>query len=299
MNPRLDVLQPDAPTYWGGWPQTYTNHDTRYNMVDGVGTLPYNSPTGPCEPAFRPAMASQYFSNNPYASLPLATTYVPNPNYHTLPTNYTGISSYEPAAPVVIPHMGRPCEGRRDLPTITAGLVEHIAYPQGAGEPYTQENRSPSVSIKADPHPSPTLVVAHRSSVPWTAARTFSRTTTPVPSVRGKCPPESDNPVDRLMLVIQSKPNTNVTLSNAQPLLLEDKKDAIVTQDPIHPPAHDQLVLSTAGRRRRAPVKRFPCDTAGCDKRFAQKTQLKFHKRTHTGEKPYVSKYLPFHSCRC
>lgn len=109
----------------------------------------------------------------------MATTYVPNPNdCHTQPKHYTGISSYEPAAPVHIPHMARQYQERHKLLTLTTGLVEHIAFPQDDGE-YTEENRSPSILIEADPHPSPTVVVAPRSFVPQTAARTISKTTTP------------------------------------------------------------------------------------------------------------------------
>jgi type IV secretory pathway VirB10-like protein len=49
-------------------------------------------------------------------------------------------------------------------------------------------------------------------------------------------------------------------------------------------------------QRSRAKVKRkrFCCDIDGCTKRFAQKNNLETHRRSHTGESPYVRKPLSF-----
>jgi hypothetical protein len=43
------------------------------------------------------------------------------------------------------------------------------------------------------------------------------------------------------------------------------------------------------GGHRRRLIKRHQCAIEGCDKRFAQRTHLQIHIRSHTGEKPFVS----------
>lgn len=51
--------------------------------------------------------------------------------------------------------------------------------------------------------------------------------------------------------------------------------------------------VSDGSRKRRANTKKYICDFPGCLKRFPQKTHLDIHRRTHTGEKPYVSSQCP------
>jgi hypothetical protein len=45
--------------------------------------------------------------------------------------------------------------------------------------------------------------------------------------------------------------------------------------------------------RGKAKRKRFSCDFPGCSKMFAQKNNLDTHRRSHTGESPYVSLVCP------
>lgn len=49
-------------------------------------------------------------------------------------------------------------------------------------------------------------------------------------------------------------------------------------------------VFKVERARAKAKRKRFFCDVPGCSKMFAQRNNLETHRRSHTGESPYVSR---------
>lgn len=52
------------------------------------------------------------------------------------------------------------------------------------------------------------------------------------------------------------------------------------------------FLLKTQRSRTKTKRKRFCCDIPGCSKMFTQKNNLDTHRRSHTGESPYVSTLL-------
>jgi hypothetical protein len=50
-------------------------------------------------------------------------------------------------------------------------------------------------------------------------------------------------------------------------------------------------------KRTHTGEKPYACDCAGCDKRFSRSVNLERHKRTHTGEKPYACDYAGCDKC--
>lgn len=282
-----------APIYcdWGAWAQNQANSEYRYGIVDSSGTLPYTSPyssqAGSSELDQRQTTASQ-FMNNPYNSQPLPTTYPLNPGYYT-PTPLVGNNSHEHAATTENPYFTRQYEERWQLPLIATtphSVDQRSACPQGAGESSIVEVHSPSISIKADRQLSPIMIQA----VPEFMPKTISRNITPVSPIHGTWPPPSENPVDSLLRVIQSKPDITSVIAKIDELSVTDTKAARTE-------GHDGLCTyqgnlpdgGTAPAKTRAkPKKLHHCNFDGCHKSFSQKTQLQCHIRAHTGEKPYV-----------
>ncbi|OIW29538.1 hypothetical protein CONLIGDRAFT_332296 [Coniochaeta ligniaria NRRL 30616] len=285
--------QQAAPVYWGGWPQHQANPDYRYSIVDSAGMMPYNSQASSSELVQRQATASQFFANNTYSSQPLPATYTPGPAYH-MPTSLVGNGSYGPAATTENPYFTRQYEERWQLPLIATtphSVDQRSAFPQGAGESSVVRVRSPSISIKADPQPSPTWVEAPRiQAIPQILIQTNSRTITPVLPAHGACQPPSDNPVDSLLRVIQSKPDITSVITNLDGLSVRDEKDAEDEALDDHGTRRHSLPnAANAPTKMRANSKRrYLCDFDGCPKGFSHKTQLDCHIRAHTGEKPYA-----------
>jgi len=97
--------------------------------------------------------------------------------------------------------------------------------------------------------------------------------------------------VDVLMKAIQGKPATAMVQEIASPL------------DPTSHVVGSRLLSSTrrtpltpVGNQNgdgRSSLKKYCCSIENCTKRFSQKTHLSIHKRSHTGDKPYVC----YHSC--
>jgi hypothetical protein len=101
--------------------------------------------------------------------------------------------------------------------------------------------------------------------------------------------------IDNVMRVIEAKreilgPSDEVELVQADEKK-EVAKDNQVCRARILQPWQLALTVSLKTQRGRgkAKRKRFCCEIPGCSKMFAQKNNLDTHRRSHTGESPYVS----------
>jgi ubiquitin-protein ligase len=92
--------------------------------------------------------------------------------------------------------------------------------------------------------------------------------------------------IDKLMKVIQ---DTNKRSSSQSDTPLQTPKSERVgeAQSPASPDSVGSAHTDTADLK-----KKYVCDGPNCNKRFSQKTHLQIHARTHSGEKPFVSRSL-------
>jgi hypothetical protein len=100
----------------------------------------------------------------------------------------------------------------------------------------------------------------------------------PSPSERAQGAPvhQFATPIDELAKVIEEKGEILGVTDEAKSGKAGEKKER------------------TQRSRAKAKRRRFSCDIDGCTKWFEQKNNLETHRRSHTGESPYVSAVLSF-----
>ena len=249
-------------------------------MMDGPGFMPYNSRAPTSAPLQRPTMSPQYGITAPYNAGPITTVSgpqsIPAPHYPTHSAYPYGSYHNSPPVPALgspfkqeyatSRHPGMDEDGHRS--TYTRNLKMSDDYP--ARSPSA---RSGSVS-------STTKSTGANSS---TTAKciTLNETLNPADQVN------FNTDIDKLMKVIQ---DTDKRSSSQHDTPLQTPKSERVgeAQSPASPDSIVSTHTDTADLK-----KKYVCDGPNCNKRFSQKTHLQIHARTHSGEKPFVSK-LPF-----
>lgn len=89
--------------------------------------------------------------------------------------------------------------------------------------------------------------------------------------------------VDELMKVIQKTDAPQCGL----PTPAQTPKATSATPD-MSSPTSPATIVSTASKKT-PKEKKYICNGPNCNKSFTQKTHLEIHRRTHSGERPYVS----------
>lgn len=104
--------------------------------------------------------------------------------------------------------------------------------------------------------------------------------------------------IDNLVKVIQVKTESNTKASPTRIKKSVGPRHAAIPVRPVHAVVHD--VTSEPYEQEEAGGKslgkKHQCIQPGCGKRFAQKTHLDIHIRSHTGVKPYVSQREPLNN---
>lgn len=226
--------------------------------------MPFDNRTTSSPPLQRPLMAP-YLVTGSYNPSPLNS--IASPHYQA-PNPYPfGTYHGPPTPPHQSPHFKPDYHDRRVMGTETDNTNRTLPFPRDMKHPYGEQAPSPARSESQ-------ASIARSISNPNLNSKTITSNATVHPSLQVNFETE----VDELMKAIQQK---------------EEGKPANDTtvQPPLTPSSEVCSEHSTP-----APVdgkiphrKRYSCDGPSCKKTFSQKTHLEIHRRTHTGDKPYVS----------
>ncbi|KAK4148101.1 C2H2 transcription factor [Dichotomopilus funicola] len=248
---------PTAPETWGRWPQP--QHDGADFMMQN-GMVPYDCRTTTAAHVPRPDM-SHHFLPATFNPTPMPTP--TSPQYHA-PASYGVYDPY--GAQPILEAPFKPQEALERLQPRCVVSESVVSREEGqddvSGLPFAKRSCSPHVKSEAPStlpnSPSPTAT----DSKPRAQA-------TPVHQFH--------TAIDNVMRVIESKREI-LGPANEGAVVQMEEKEAI----------KEAQVPRTRGKAKR---KRFCCDIPGCSKMFAQKNNLDTHRRSHTGESPYVCPY--------
>lgn len=241
-------------------------------MMNAHNFVPCDSHPATSAPLQRSLMAPQYMMGQVYAPAPVHT--MASPPYHGHSSyNYGPYHSPPPSTPMptlkqeYVEHsdprvLGLDADGRRAL-TYTRYDRPALAY------------QAPSPSAVSDSQLSTAKSTATSSSV-TSKTLTANETINPADQIEFK------TNVDELMKIIQKGGDSQVEAQQPLTPVLTPKCE------PAMSPLNIGLV-SPAPSNGKARKKKWVCDGPNCGKAFVQKTHLDVHRRTHTGEKPYVS----------
>jgi len=143
-------------------------------------------------------------------------------------------------------------------PVVYGGVHERLD-----GLPFVKRSCSPSVKSEAFSnlsHSPPPEAVASITSVQPNPVHQFNTA------------------IDNVMRVIEAKREILEPSSEVEFVRTDEKKEV----------AKEAQTQRARGKAKR---KRFCCDIPGCSKMFAQKNNLDTHRRSHSGESPYVCPY--------
>lgn len=254
-------------------------------MMD-ADMLPYDSRPMASGPLQRPAMVPQFFGSSPYSAAPVPST--PAPHYQT-PVSYGGYSPYNSPPISVVSPVSQSCEVSEVRPVLSmlppdANLNRGLAYPRETSAQVVDATRSPSVKCETAPY-------GIIPGIPNMSSR--HRTVSPIAPLNPADTVSFNTEVDELVKTLQSKKDTDVIVKNAETVqqLENEIKMEPISQDQDDLSGSDRPgtgMTTSTPHSGKARMRKYPCDIPNCGKNFYQKTHLDIHRRSHTGEKPYV-----------
>ncbi|KAK4138736.1 hypothetical protein BT67DRAFT_369905 [Trichocladium antarcticum] len=256
---------PPNTNNWGRW-SPHEPAGAEYNMME-AGMVPYDSRTGTAAPIQRPGPPQPFLPGVFHtASMPSPVS----PQYQT-PVLCGGYVPYSPPQMLDTqfkpePYLGRP--QLRVLP-LTHGISQGV---QRSWDGLPSPEKSPSPFIKSE---SGFSIAGPTTS----GSSTSSKNIVPNVRVQGAPVQESKTRVDELVGILQGV-QARIQLENGE-----------TEQANKRPCARNRSVGTQHGRAKEK-HKPFLCNIAGCSKAFAQKNNLETHRRSHTGESPYVCPYV-------
>lgn len=246
-------------------------------MMDAPAFLPYDSRSAPAAHMQRPLLP-QYVVAPAYNS-----GHMSNPPPHHYPSQqafaYVPYQSPPPSTPVGSPYRHdaheRLVHGHKMMgPDGDASRAMHFRR----SSRHANEGRLRSPSARSESQVSTARSV---SSNPTANSKSITYNETIDPADRINF--ETD--VDELMKVIQDKEDREEGGRTQAPTPAQTPNDELSgSQSPV------STIHSSTSRSEQKPKKKWVCDGPNCNKRFVQKTHLDIHRRTHTGQKPYVSR---------
>jgi hypothetical protein len=250
---------PANPESWARWP--YPQHDGADFSMTPTTMISYDCRTATTAHIPRPEL-SQHFVPGTFSSAPMPSP--PSPHYQA-PISYDGYNPY--SAPPMLDAPFKPQESMERMQPrcmVPDPVTNGGALGQVDGMPFIKRSCSPSVKSEANS-------TLSSSPSPKAVACNAPAQATPLH--------QFNTAIDNVMRVIEAKreilgPSDEVEFVQAD----EEKKEV----------AKDSQTQRSRGKAKR---KRFCCDVPGCSKMFAQKNNLDTHRRSHTGESPYVCPY--------
>lgn len=247
-------------------------------MMQQAGLVSYDCRATTAAHIPRAELSQQYLPTTFSSAAPVHSP--ASPQYHA-PVTYCGYGPY--GAP---PMLDAPFKPRESLERIQPRAL--VSEPAECG---SVRERTDAVScVKRSCSPS---VKTETNADPSSPASEAAPPATPV-----KAAPvhQFNTAIDNVMRVIEAKREilepTSETESGQKQEKDEATEDAQVCQTTgPNTRASSVLTMSSKTQRGRGKQKRkrFRCDIPGCSKMFAQKNNLDTHRRSHTGESPYVS----------
>lgn len=268
---------PATTDSWGCWPQPQPG-GADFSMMQQAGLVSYDCRATTAAHIPRAELSQQYLPTTFSSAAPVHSP--ASPQYHA-PVTYCGYGPY--GAP---PMLDAPFKPRESLERIQPRAL--VSEPAECG---SVRERTDAVScVKRSCSPS---VKTETNADPSSPASEAAPPATPV-----KAAPvhQFNTAIDNVMRVIEAKREilepTSETESGQKQEKDEATEDAQVCQTTgPNTRASSVLTMSSKTQRGRGKQKRkrFRCDIPGCSKMFAQKNNLDTHRRSHTGESPYVS----------
>jgi hypothetical protein len=228
-------------------------------------------------PLARPVLGPQYFPTPAYNPSQMSSMQAPP---YQAPMAFDGFAAYSPPASAMASPYRQQFQERPPVRVVTEPEMSHARSFRRETSSRVDASRSPSIKSEA------------QMSVARSATSTYSappRTITTIVPVNPANQVSFNTEVDVLVKALQSKKDTDniVKKVEAEQLSQADSvlPEPMLSIASIKSPAAQADSPQSENRISR---KRYECDISGCGKTFFQKTHLDIHKRSHTGDKPYV-----------